>query len=87
MDIAFISRHGPGHVFNPSIVPDRPGDYRVGLLLWNGMVLYYGGSTNPDEAVPVHVVQGAETPGVDRVLVNHAIKRELCRRAMLLPLY
>ena len=41
------------------------GDYRVGLLLWNGMVLYYGGSTNPDEAVPVHVIQGQETPGID----------------------
>lgn len=41
------------------------GDYRVGLLLWNGMVLYFGGSTDPEEAVPVHVVQGVETPGVD----------------------
>ncbi len=41
------------------------GNYRVGLLLWNGLVLYYGGTTDPNQAVPVPVVQGQATAGID----------------------
>ncbi len=41
------------------------GEYRVALLLWNGVVLYYGGTLDPGASLPVAVVQGQETGGID----------------------
>jgi hypothetical protein len=41
------------------------GEYRVALLLWNGAVLYYGGTLDPGASPPVAVVQGQETGGID----------------------
>ena len=41
------------------------GDYRAGLLLWNGTTYYYPGTLNPDEATPVQVTQGQDTPDIN----------------------
>lgn len=41
------------------------GDYRVGLILSNGMIYYYDGTFNQEDATPVPVIQGQETKNID----------------------
>jgi len=56
VDIAFISRHGPGHVFNPSIVPYRANIFALKKL---GITHVIGsGATGSlrEEIVPGHLV-------------------------------
>lgn len=46
------------------------GDYIVGLVLSNGMILYYDGTLNKDNAKPVSVVQGQETKNINFIVTN-----------------
>lgn len=47
------------------------GIYIVGLLLSNGMIYYYNGTFNYEEATPVQVIEGEETKNINFV-INYA---------------
>lgn len=46
------------------------GDYIVGLILPNGMILYYDGTLNKENAKPVSVIQGQETKNINFKVKN-----------------
>ena len=63
----------------PAAPPEAREEIRVPSL-----VLPDESGVDPERFRPEHAALirlAAEMPGVDRVLVNHAIKRELCRRS------
>lgn len=56
VDIAFISRHGPGHVFNPSMVPYRANVFALKKLGITHIISSGATGSLREEIVPGHLV-------------------------------
>ncbi|HOA72272.1 MAG TPA: S-methyl-5'-thioadenosine phosphorylase [Phycisphaerae bacterium] len=56
VDIAFISRHGPGHVFNPSIVPYRANIFALKKLGITHVISSGATGSLREEIAPGHLV-------------------------------
>lgn len=56
VDIAFISRHGPGHIYNPSVVPYRANIFALKKLGITHVISSGATGSLREEMVPGHLV-------------------------------
>ena len=69
VDIAFLSRHGPGHVFNPSTVPYRANIFALKQLGITHILASGATGSLREEIAPGHlVICDQDLPGGGNVL-------------------